>query len=403
MSIQLMGDWSPGKRDVVMLIKNCPSILNIEAPILTDGAYGHEVLSKAGPSMFNLSVPETSQPGVAVLANNHLMDFGHVGLIKTLNALEQQEESPKWRCVGAGLNKDQASKPLTVEYDGVRIGILSRCETQFGIASSTKSGVAAFDPTIYQQISELKKQVDIVIVSIHAASEMVPWPSPRRQATWRSLIDAGADVIHGHHAHVPQGWEEYNGGFIFYGLGNFCVDPQKWSWHPQGLWSLAPELELTENGIKVTIATTVIDELGESIRVREASDGEREKHMTYLDQCNRPLSDSILLEGLWQEASVQMYNDHFAKYLGFDSPSMLKVGARQLRAKLAALKRRLMGGGSQSAQPANIGKLLLWYHLFACDSHNDAIGTALGVLGGELEDCRNEETARLANEWMALR
>jgi hypothetical protein len=401
--IRILGDWAPENKAVIALLNIESIIINIEGPILGGDSKILKKQKKAGPLMFSRAIPMPAQQSIAILANNHLMDFGSCGLVETINALEQQGKYQMWRFVGAGFTKNQAIRPLIIENDGVQIGVLSRCETQFGIASTTKPGVAAFDSTIYQQISDLKKQVDFVIVSIHAAAEMVPWPSPQRQETWRSLIDAGADVVHGHHAHVPQGWEEYKGGFIFYGLGNFCVDPQKWSWHPQGLWSLTPEIELTENGIKIKISTTVVDEFGDAIRIREASDAEHSKHIAYLDQCNRPLSDPILLEGLMQEASIRMYNDHFSKWLGFDSPSLLKIFSRHLRSKLGAIKRRLQGDGSQSAQSATKGQLLLRYHLFACESHNEAIGTALGVLGGELEDRRSEETAILANELMVLR
>jgi poly-gamma-glutamate synthesis protein (capsule biosynthesis protein) len=400
--IRIAGDWAPCDKSVCTVLNKSGLILNIEGPILTNGTEGYEKQIKAGPSIFNRSMPMVSQPSIAILANNHSMDFGLSGLVATINSLEGQNESQIWRCVGAGITKDQANKPLIIEENGIRIGILSRCESQFGIASNSKPGVAAIDASVYLQIKDLKKHADVVIVSIHAAAEMVPWPSPRRQATWRSLIDAGADVVHGHHAHVPQGWEEYNSGFIFYGLGNFCVDPQKWKWHPQGLWSLAPELELTKSSIKVKIETTVIEEFGESIRVREASDTERKKHMAYLEQCNRPLSDPILLEGLWQEVSVRMYNDHFAKWLGFYSTSLFKTITHHLRLKLSHIKRRLLGRSVKLEQSASMGNLLLWHHLFVCDSHNDAIGTALGVLGGELEDRRNGVTAQLATEWMVL-
>ena len=400
--IQLAGDWAPCERDVETLFNSPAIILNIEGPVLTHGTSKFVKQKKAGPTIFNRAFPMFSQFGIAVMANNHIMDYGHSGLVETLNTFDHKCNSRGWHCLGAGFTNALACKPLVLEDSGLKIAFLSRCETQFGIASSSRTGVAAFDSTIYQQIHDLKKKVDIVIVSIHAAAEMVPWPSPRRQLTWRSLIDAGASVIHGHHAHVPQGWEEYNGGLIFYGLGNFCVDPQKWSWHPQGLWSFVPELDFTDGVIKVKIATTVIDELGNSILVREANGAEHNEHMAYLDECNRPLYDPILLEGLWQEASVLMYHHYFAKWLGFNSRSFLEIGASQFRAKISAIKRGLMEGGSQSEHPMNLGKFLLWYHLFACDSHNDAIGTALGVLSGELEDRRNKETARLANEWIVL-
>ncbi|MEP1558057.1 MAG: CapA family protein, partial [Lentilitoribacter sp.] len=267
------------------------------------------------------------------------------------------------------------------------------------IATEARAGVAGFDASIYDQIRLLKCEVDILIISVHAAAEMVPWPSPRRQETWRSLVDAGADVVHGHHAHVPQGWEEYNGGLIFYGLGNFCVDPDKWGWHPQGLWSLAPELTKTTRGIAMRPKTTVIDDLGDRIRIREADEAENTMHLTYLHQCNLPLGDSVLLEGLWQEASIKMYTEYFAKWLGFKSPSFFGSNLYIIRRRLERLKNLLLTGqGELDSCGPQRSRYLLWYHLFACDSHNDAIGTALGVLSGELEDMRTNQTAFMIDQ-----
>ena len=393
--LRLCGDWAPCSKTVSDISLDNTLVVNIEAPVIPNFSYRYQKSLKAGPSLVNNQLPKTTQPGIAVLANNHMMDFGVEGLFSTIELLRKSG----WLFVGSGLNKQQAESPIFFDWEGQRAALFARCETQFGIASSSKVGVAAFDADIYEQIRRLKKEVDIVIVSIHAAAEMVPWPSPRRQSTWRALIDAGADVVHGHHSHVPQGWESYKGGYIFYGLGNFCVDPQSWGWHPQGLWSLAPELEVSESGLKVRISTLVIDDLGESIRIREASSAEHLRHMAYLTECNRPLLDAALLEGLWQEASVRMYGDHYAKWLGFDSASFLKVCVHRIRAKLSYVKKRLIGKASFD-QRSSKSQLLLWYHMFACDSHNDSISTALGVLGGELADCRNENTAQLVNKWM---
>jgi len=395
--LKLCGDWAPCSKIVSDICLNFRLVVNIEAPIIPNFSDRYLQSAKAGPVLFNKQLPNTAQPGIAVLANNHIMDFGIAGLLSTMESLREF----RWVFAGSGLNKKQAESPIFFDCQGRRIALIARCETQFGIASSSKEGVAAFDSGIYEQIRSLKKEVDIVIVSIHAAAELVPWPSPRRQSTWRSLIDAGADVVHGHHSHIPQGWENYNNGFIFYGLGNFCVDPQSWSWHPQGLWSLAPELWFSEGRLKVRISTTVIEDLGGSIRVREASSEEHERHLAYLSECNRPLVDKVLLEGLWQEASVRMYIDHYAKWLGFDSISVLKFCMHRIRAKISSVKKRLVGNIFFDHESSKI-KFLLWYHLFVCDSHNDAISTALGVLGGELEDRRNERTAQLVNQWMVL-
>jgi hypothetical protein len=398
--LALAGDWALISRKAVELTHpHYPVIFNLEAPVMSDAIDTLGAKSrKAGPSIANFQLPPIQQPAVVALANNHTMDFGERGLSHTVGEITKR----RWLYAGAGDNKNAARNSVTLDWCGKKAATISRCETQFGVATETKAGVAALDSTIYEQIRLLKKEVDIVIVSIHAAAEMVPWPSPQRQDTWRSLIDVGADVIHGHHAHVPQGWEEYNGGLIFYGLGNFCVDPDKWSWHPQGLWSLTPELSIEEKRITMQLKTSVIEDRGESILVREASEAEQGAHLIYLDQCNQPLSDRVLLEGLWQEASVRMYEDYFSKWLRFDSTSILKETFRQARKKAGEIKRRFRGEVASNSNPSR-ADLLLWYHLFACESHNDAISTALGVLAGELEDLRSDKTTRLVNELMVLR
>jgi poly-gamma-glutamate synthesis protein (capsule biosynthesis protein) len=242
------------------------------------------------------------------------MDYGEAGLIESLVRIGRFN----LQTVGAGKTKKEAQSPVFFDWNKIRIGILARCEIQFGVATDVSSGVAGFDASIYSQIKNLKQETDIVIVSIHAAAEMFPWPSPRRRDVWRSLIDAGADIVHGHHSHVPQGWEKYGNGLICYGLGNFCVDPKKWRWHPDGLWSLAPELSLKSDGLEMMPKTTVIDDLGDRIRIRDARADESAYHQRYLVDCNRPLSDPRLLEGLWQDVSVRMYKDCYSDWLGFN-------------------------------------------------------------------------------------
>jgi hypothetical protein len=62
-----------------------------------------------------------------------------------------------------------------------------------------------------------------VIVSVHWGEEQVYLPKPGDVATGRRIIDAGADLVIGHHAHRPQPFERYRGKYIFYGLGNFIT------------------------------------------------------------------------------------------------------------------------------------------------------------------------------------
>ena len=128
------------------------------------------------------------------------MDYGEPGLETTINILHQKGV----RYCGAGTNLTSARKPLIIQNRGTTLGIISCCEAQFGVARSEQSGVAEFGPWIYQDIRNLAGQVDAVIVSVHAGIEDSPWPSPFIRDLYHSYIDAGATIIHGHHAHVPQ-------------------------------------------------------------------------------------------------------------------------------------------------------------------------------------------------------
>lgn len=396
--LKLIGDWAPINRKIEKLSFSGALIANLEGSFLSDCFARHAPVPKAGPSLYNNYLPTHHGRGVLVLANNHTMDYGEVGLLESLARLE----SANFLYVGAGRTKKQAQNPVIFDWSEIRVGVLARCETQFGVATDTKPGVAEFDATIYSQIKKLKREADVVIVSIHAAAEMVPWPSPRRQNVWRSLVEAGADIVHGHHSHVPQGWERYGNGLICYGLGNFCVDPEKWRWHPHGLWSFAPEFLLRSSGLEMMPKTAVVDDIGEKIRVRDASAEESVQHQRYLFNCNRPLLDPILLEGLWQEGSIRMYHGYYSRWLGFDLSlkntlrGLVGDGLRKLNRSVFRKNRFFTVRHDFNT------KYLLWYHMFACESHNDAIATALGVISGELEDRRSKETSLLADEMMIL-
>jgi hypothetical protein len=392
--IRLLGDYAPGKSKTVMNISESINILNFEGPLFNIKNKNFFLRQKAGPSIYNLSSPCFKIPGVAILANNHLFDFGNKGYLNTKKILDKNN----WLTVGAGLTRKLASKPIQFKWYDKNVVILARCEAQFGIAEEKKPGVASFDPTIYEQIRKFKKKKNVIIISYHGAAELFPWPSPSRQKLFRSFIDAGASIVHGHHSHIPQGWEKYNNGTIFYGLGNFCVEPKKWSWHPNGLWSFSPEISYENAKIKIRPKTMVIENIVKKIKVRESTKYEKYKHFEYIKICNKPLKNPIFLEGLWQEASIRMYNDYYSRWLEFNSSkkrNIYQIFKNLIKMFFCKLLRKKTGSINQK-----IHKYLLHYHLFICDSHKEAISTALGLLGGELKDFRSKKTKKMVDKWM---
>ncbi|MEE8337130.1 MAG: CapA family protein [Dehalococcoidia bacterium] len=155
------------------------------------------------------------------LANNHSYDFGLTGLKDTLDALAAAGVTS----FGAGLNRERAYLPAVLGVDGITVALLGFDdigETRF--AEGDGAGVARASLTNEPEIALAATWADYVIVSLHAGTEYSPEPTSWQRALARNAIDAGADVVIGHHPHVLQPWERYNGGLIIYSLGNFVFD-----------------------------------------------------------------------------------------------------------------------------------------------------------------------------------
>jgi len=188
---------------------------------------------------------------VASWAGNHCMDWGRDGFFDTIDALR----SANLNVVGVGANISQAREPVIVEAKGQRIAFLaySSILPMSYWAEENRPGCAPMRAwTIYEQIEHdqpgtpcrihtfanrddlsalqndiamAKQRADIVIVSLHWGIHFVPAVIAQYQPeVGRAAIDAGADIILGHHAHILKGVELYRGKPIIYSLCNFAVD-----------------------------------------------------------------------------------------------------------------------------------------------------------------------------------
>jgi poly-gamma-glutamate synthesis protein (capsule biosynthesis protein) len=115
-----------------------------------------------------------------------------------------------------------------VEREGIRIGFLAYAEF-VNLKGSWAGRIALYDSLqCRRDIEQLRPKVDLVVVSYHGGVEYTNSPSSRLRGELRMLIDAGADLVVGHHPHYVQGVESYNGRLIFYSLGNFVFyQPQR--------------------------------------------------------------------------------------------------------------------------------------------------------------------------------
>jgi poly-gamma-glutamate capsule biosynthesis protein CapA/YwtB (metallophosphatase superfamily) len=155
---------------------------------------------------------------IACLANNHVFDYGLRGFRESLNILHRNGI----RTAGAGLTEEQAYAPLALSCNGNRISLINISEGEDLTAARGGPGVCGWDPTAtLAAIHQRKQNGDFVMVIAHCGLEYIPYPPPYVAAAFRAMVDAGADCVIGHHPHVPQGIEWYQGRPIAYSLGNF--------------------------------------------------------------------------------------------------------------------------------------------------------------------------------------
>lgn len=381
----LAGDIAPG--GMRSHVVNCPGdaliMANLEGPILPmDGAA--RPARKAGPHISASRLPEVPNQLVVSLANNHLMDFGEAGLAATKAALKSRQ----WLSVGAGPTLGEARRPLTVECESRGIAVVAACEEQFGAAQPRRAGVAGVGPWIYKEIGAMKDQGHFVVVSVHGGVEQSPWPAPFTQDTYRSYVDAGADIVHGHHPHQPQGVERYRSATICYGLGNFAVDAERWGSHANGLWSLGLHVPADDAAWSLLEFRVTARNTGVGLTTTSSLTAE---HDEYMALANRPLADRDLLERLWDEVAVRAFYAYGAEYSGLR-------GALSWRSRIHMAVRGLTPGKIKSRLLRRSPGTLLPYVMVGCDSHREMLKRALGILSGELTDGRNLETRELADQ-----
>jgi poly-gamma-glutamate synthesis protein (capsule biosynthesis protein) len=105
-------------------------------------------------------------------------------------------------------------EPVLIDHDGYAIGIAGSAYNIGLDMEALRADLAALK----------EKGADFVVVSMHAGIEYAILPSKAQENFAHEAIDAGANLVVGHHPHVVQKAEEYNGGYIVYSLGNFIFD-----------------------------------------------------------------------------------------------------------------------------------------------------------------------------------
>lgn len=217
------GDWRWPFRSIASVTAGADlAFANLETTVSTRGiTAGCVYCFRADPRV----VAGLTYAGFDVLsvANNHIWDYGAVAFTDTLANLASAGIS----AVGGGENGHAARAPIIRTVGTARVALLGYTNLlpASACAGEHKPGANCFDATtMAADIAGVRKQADIVVVSFHAGEEYHPEASDWQRRTYRAAVDAGADLVIGHHPHVPEPLERYGNGWIVYSLGNFIFD-----------------------------------------------------------------------------------------------------------------------------------------------------------------------------------
>lgn len=360
------------------------ALVNLEAPVPGDS----DPIPKSGPA----KASDPSAPrlladvgfDVACLANNHIMDYGEGGLETTMDACD----AAGLQTVGAGENQQAALDPLTVTVGETSVAVVNVCEREFGVAEHDTPGTAwASHRSTERRIAEANADADLVLVVAHGGVEFTPLPPQQRQAQLRGFVDAGADAVVGHHPHVAQGWELYDGSPIYYSLGNFLFDQTN---RPNTKWGLCVELTLqgdTLTGVDIVpteFVDGVVDELG---RERDT-----DEHLDYLHRISEITADRERLRAYWQELAVRLFEQRYTNWL--------RAGTASGPLQLLKDPKAALGDDVWDVEERRT-ELLTLLNVVRNESHRDAIETALAVQTGDVRDRRTPAIERDVRELLS--
>lgn len=176
-------------------------------------------------SVETLNLLKSININIVCLAQNHIYDHLKDGFIRTTNFLDANGIQH----LGAGLSEENALKPIIlINTDhNLKVAVLNYVtkDTNTDLPYGAEVYLNMFDlEKCKQDILKVKENVNHIILSLHWGGRVEgglfpDWTQPKIA---HELIDAGADLIIGHHSHTIQPYEIYKGKYIFYSLGNFC-------------------------------------------------------------------------------------------------------------------------------------------------------------------------------------
>ena len=260
--------------------------VNLECALTEGGT----PIKKFGPNL--RGCPETAQVLASIgvnycgLSNNHILDYSAQGVADTMKALDEANIV----YTGFGDNYESSRENLVINKNGHTVTIITVCEHEYTYALDDRMGSRPYDEyDTIEDIREARKSSDRVIVVYHGGKEHCRYPSPRLRKLCQAMIRNGADLVVGQHSHCVSCYEQYEGGHILYGQGNFHFVrpgmPECWN----------DCLALHYDTITNEVAFTPI--VSETDHIRLANPVEANKILSGFENRNNSLLDGTWIDG----------------------------------------------------------------------------------------------------------
>jgi poly-gamma-glutamate synthesis protein (capsule biosynthesis protein) len=267
------------------------AIGNVECPLAIGGAPVDKQYTFRAPPSTAAALADAGFD-LVTLANNHAMDYGPEALLETLTTLRRWGIIP----IGAGADADEARRWALFESGSppVKIAVLAfsnMLPKSFYAGPETPGTNPARPEAMAADIAAAREQADVVVVLIHWGTELEPARSEKQRRVAAVAAEAGADLVIGHHPHVPQGLEIRGHTLIAYSLGNLLF-PTRAPVRPAMLLRYTPP-QAGSGAARSGATAELIPYVIEGFRPRLATEAERSEILADVARLSRQLGAAL--------------------------------------------------------------------------------------------------------------
>ncbi len=240
------------------------NVINFESPVTPCRITKKKRLAhRSSPEALDFVKRNIKNP-VLSFANNHMMDFGTVGVVDTIDSCKASGVP----FIGIGMNVSEAAR-CVILGNGIKVGLLSVQYKHYRVATAQSGGPLHESRIDYIKaaIKSLRPKVDYVVLVYHGGDEFLHLPSAKVRHQFKKYLRWGCDAVVAHHPHVVQGYEYFGTKPVFYSLGNFVFDTDYQRAQNDTDKGMLLRLKFTKSGIAFEALPTHIDRENKKVSV----------------------------------------------------------------------------------------------------------------------------------------